>query len=42
MPPSSWRATAGALFALEKTPVTSAHGVVAAKQTTRVSYPSMP
>ena len=30
MPPLSWRATAGALFDPEKTPVTSAHGVVAA------------
>ena len=30
MPPLSWRATAGALFDTEKTPVTSAHGVVAA------------
>ena len=30
MPPSSWRVTAGALFDPEKTPVTSAGGVVAA------------
>ncbi|MDH3602966.1 MAG: gamma-glutamyltransferase [Candidatus Tectomicrobia bacterium] len=29
MSPSSWRATAGVLFDLEKTPATSAHGVVA-------------
>jgi gamma-glutamyltranspeptidase/glutathione hydrolase len=30
MPSSTWRATAGALFDTEKTPVTSAYGVVAA------------